>query len=116
VVLVFLRFLLCLLLMVLLHRLLPRLSCGRQFRLFYPLLRDSIRVSTSSIVIRIVILLATAPTATGMDTLHPTVIRGPNTLSSSCWESCLSCCHSSRHLLSCSYSESVCLSSCHCSL
>jgi hypothetical protein len=34
----------------------------------------------------------------------------------SCWESCLSCCHSSRHLLSCSYSESVCLSSYHCSL
>jgi hypothetical protein len=76
VVLVFLRFLLCLLLLVLLHRLLPRLSCGCQLRLFYPLLRDSIRVSTSTIVVRIVALLATAPTVTGMDTLRPTVIRG----------------------------------------
>jgi hypothetical protein len=72
----FLRFLLYLLLMVLLRRLLPQLSCGRQFRLFYPLLRDSIRVSTSSIVVRIVVLLATAPTTTGMGTLRPTVIRG----------------------------------------
>jgi hypothetical protein len=76
VVLVFLRFLLCLLLMVLHRRLLPCLSCGRLLRLFYPLIRDSIRVSTSSLVVKIVALLATTPTATGMDTLHPTVIRG----------------------------------------
>jgi hypothetical protein len=76
VVLVFLRFLLCLLLVVLHHRLLLCLSCGRLLRLFYPLIRDSIRVSTSSLVVRIVALLTTAPTATGMDTLHPAVIRG----------------------------------------
>jgi hypothetical protein len=79
VVLVFLRFLLCLLLVVLLRRLHPRLSCDRQFYRFYPLLRVrarvSIRVSTSSIVVRIVVLLATAPTAIGMDTLRPIVIR-----------------------------------------
>jgi hypothetical protein len=74
VVLVFLRFLLCLLLVVLLRRLLRQLSYGRQLRLFYPLLRDSIRVNTSSIMVRIVSLLATAPTVIGMDTLRPTVI------------------------------------------
>jgi hypothetical protein len=76
VVLVFLRFLLCLLLVVLHRRLLPCLSCGRLLRLFYPLIRDNIRVSTNSLVVRIVALLATVPTAIGMDTLRPTVIRG----------------------------------------
>jgi hypothetical protein len=76
VVLVFLRFLLCSLFMVLHRRLLPCLSCGRLLRLFYPLIRDSLRVRTSSLVVRIVALFATAPTATGMDTLCPTVIRG----------------------------------------
>jgi hypothetical protein len=76
VVLVFLRFFLCLLLVVLHRHLLLYLSCGRLLRLFYPLIRDSIRVSTSSLVVRIVALLATASTATGMDTPHPTVIRG----------------------------------------
>jgi hypothetical protein len=73
-VLVFLRFLLCLLLIVLHRRLLPCLSCGRLLHLFYPLIRDNIRVSTRSLVVRIVALLATVPTATGMDTLRPTVI------------------------------------------
>jgi hypothetical protein len=76
VVLVFLRFLLCLLLVVLLHRLHLRLRCGCQLRRFYPLLRVRaqvrIRVSTSSIVV----LLAIAPIEIGMDTLCPTVIRG----------------------------------------
>jgi hypothetical protein len=75
-VLVFLRFLLCLLLVVLHRRLLPCLSCGRLLRLFYPLIRDSIRLNTSSLVVRIVALFATAPTVTGIDTLCPTVIRG----------------------------------------
>jgi hypothetical protein len=76
VVLVFLRFLLCLLFVMLHGRLLPCLSCGRLLCLFYPLIRDNIRVSTSSLVVRIVALLVTAPTATGMDTLCPTVIGG----------------------------------------
>jgi hypothetical protein len=40
------------------------------------LISGSIKVSTSSLVVRIVALLATAPTATGMDTLCPTVIGG----------------------------------------
>jgi hypothetical protein len=76
VVLVFSRLRLCLLLMVLHRRLLLCLSCGHLLCLFYQLIRVSIRVSTSSLVVRIVALLATAPTATGMDTLRPTVIRG----------------------------------------
>jgi hypothetical protein len=51
-VLVFLRFLLYLLLVVLLRRLHPQLSCGRQLCRFYPLLRVRARVSTNSIMVR----------------------------------------------------------------
>jgi hypothetical protein len=69
-----------LLLVVLLRLLHTRLSCSRQLHRFYPLLRVrarvSIRVSTSSIMVRTIVLLATAPTAIGMDTLRPTIIRG----------------------------------------
>jgi hypothetical protein len=71
-VLVFLSFCLCLMLVVLLCRLPPRLSRNLQCRR-YPLLRVRARFST---VVRVVILLATAPTATRMATLGPPVIRG----------------------------------------
>src|SRR3954466_3175066 len=96
VVLVFLRFHLCLLLVVLLCRLLPRLSRGPLCRRrYYPLLQVRVsfsitslrvrvstrslrvRVSTSRLVVRVaVVLFVTALTATGMATLGPPVIHG----------------------------------------
>src|SRR3954470_56054 len=96
VLLVFLRFHLCLLLVVLLYRLLPRLSRGplcRHCRRFCPLLQvrvsfstsslrvrfstSSLRVRVSRLVVRVaVVLFVTALTATGMATLGPPVIHG----------------------------------------
>src|SRR3954466_9718716 len=90
VVLVFLRFHLRLLLVVLLCRLLPRLSRGPlcRRRRYYPLLQVRVRVSfsTSSLRVRVsisrlvvrvaVVLFVTALTATGMVTLGPPVIHG----------------------------------------
>src|SRR3954467_3800268 len=87
VVLVFLRFHLCLLLVVLLCRLLPRLSRGPLCRRrYYPLLwvrvRAStssfrVRVSTSRLVVRVaVVLFVTALTVTRMATLGPPVTHG----------------------------------------
>src|SRR4051812_9042116 len=87
VVLVFLRFPLCLLLVVLLCRLLPRLSHGpRCHRRYYPLLQVRVRVSTSSLWVRVsisrivvriaVVLFVTALTVTRMATLGPPVIHG----------------------------------------
>src|SRR3954468_9287478 len=89
VVLVFLRFHLCLLLVVLLCRLLPRLSRGLLCRRrYYPLLQVRVRVSfstsslrvrvsTSRLVVRVaVVLFVTALTATVMVTLGPPVIHG----------------------------------------
>src|SRR3954471_7473041 len=85
VVLVFLRFHLFLLLVVLLCRLLPRLSRGpRCRRRYYPLLQvrvrvsiSSLRVSISRLVVRIaVVLFVTALNVTRMVTIGPPVIHG----------------------------------------
>src|SRR4051812_33153976 len=85
VVLVFLRFRLCLLLVVLLCRLLPRLSRGPpcRRRRYYPLLQLRVRVSFSPsslrvrLVVRVaVVIFVTALTAIGMATLGPPVIHG----------------------------------------
>src|SRR3954470_25073604 len=97
VVLVFLRFHLRLLLVVLLCRLLPRLSRGPLYRRrrYYPLLQVRVRVSfstnslrvrvsTSRLVVRVaVVLFVTALTATGMAALGPPVIHGTPVYASS---------------------------------
>src|SRR4051812_6066674 len=87
VVLVFLRFHLCLLFAVLLCRLIPRLSRGPLcHRRYYPLHQVRVRVSTSSLRVRVstsrlvvrvaVVLFVTALTVAGMATLGPHVIHG----------------------------------------
>src|SRR3954471_4725800 len=87
VVLVFLRFHLFLLLVVLLCRLIPRLSRGPLCRRrYYPLLQVRVRVSTSSLRVRVstsrlvvrvaVVLFVIALTVTRMATLGPPVIHG----------------------------------------
>jgi hypothetical protein len=73
VVLVFLRFPLYLLLVVLLCR---RLRCGLQCRRYSLLLRSRARVSLSSLAVRTAILVLPAPTVAGLATISLAAGRG----------------------------------------